>query len=338
VKKTNFEDLLREHDLLNSNYKEEKTFINNELSSVKEKSKLGDLLISIGITQKPMKVDELLQEAGITVNKPKEILQSDYEESKALLDDYEESEALLDDNKESSDSIEDVIELDNKITTFEPTQQKEEEEEEEDSEKELIKKFDSIIKGENKEFDSSWIERSEFTSVTMGSDLHPNINSDVVHKLNTPYHDLDIKILIKLKNLNSKKEYQCELQKYISPDGKYGVYITPISNNIVRINTGSEGIIIYIAKQNGEIEKKLLSNVNIYTTYYRIIVRKAFSVDASTLLRRGGGFTSSIPVGIPGPTGPAGPVGVTDVRNYIITDSGGLIFTDDGGLVLWSGS
>jgi len=331
VKITKFDDLLKEHDLLQDNQEN----IEEDSENVR---KLDDLMIDAGISEKPMKVADLLYEAGISEKpKPEEILaeveekEENIKPAKKLTDlldeagiptldlDYKE-EVQVEEKEEQAikEPIKEdvVIEPEKELVVDQQTVQKTDEEQEDfDPEKELIKRFDNVVKGENKEFDSSWIERSEFASVVLGSDLHPDVNSDVVHNLNTPYHDLSIKILVKLKDNKTKKEYQCELQKYITPDGKYGIHIAPINDNIIRINTGSEGIILYIARQDGGIEKRLLSDVKGYTVYYRIIVRRAYLVDAAAMMRRGAGYTSSIPVGVPGqdgapgPPGPQGPAG-----------------------------
>ncbi|MCK4997749.1 hypothetical protein KAS08_05595 [Candidatus Pacearchaeota archaeon] len=128
------------------------------------------------------------------------------------------------------------------------------------------------------EYDTGWINRSDWTNVHLGSNTTKNVDSNVTHNLDSVLSDLDVKILISTDGTDANS-FEIGFNDYTdstSGTRNFGFGVYQVDNNNIIVQTGNFGL-LYPLDSTGAAE-----GVNTQDWHYRIVVSKLTKSDNAT--------------------------------------------------------
>ena len=116
-------------------------------------------------------------------------------------------------------------------------------------------------------YETSWINRSDWTNVHLGSNTTLNTDSNVAHSLGVPLSDLLVKVLISTDGTDNNSFEVGDIVFNSSSTLQYGITISQIDSNNIELQTAVHGIRFINADGNQD-------TIDIEDYYYKIVVKR----------------------------------------------------------------
>ena len=122
-----------------------------------------------------------------------------------------------------------------------------------------------VVLARKQDYETAYINRSDWTNVHPGTDDTLNVDSNVTHNLDAPYSDLIIKIIFSTDGTDANS-FEARIYEHDNAT-LLGLTFYGVDNNNIQIQTAAAGIPYIVANGTGAV----LDDEN---WYYKIVVQR----------------------------------------------------------------